>query len=398
MSSLPKSPLLVLSALAFSALALTLATGCSSGGTGDGGGSGDPGAPPLGDSATAGAYLPDDGLIVVEMESGLATGSWAEETSLTGFTGSGYLRWAGANMYSAPGADAFGFDFWIEEPGEYSFRIHNRHDHPDSTLANDLWVRMDEGDWVKAFSWQRGQWTWATNHEFSPSNKPEARYDLTAGNHRIEFSGRSTDFSVDRFHLFDAGVADPMNTSYPESSRAGVSGSPAAPGSAGMIVADASRTSLVSLRAAALTDRAMEPWLSSAVWSIPGASFADGTSARSMNPVVVVQGGAALPVRLELMTEDGTREFRSVLNVDGAAAQLAGEPFIDGTLELHFALHIEDVIEVVGGRGERASLRAIPSANGLRVTLRPTSSGLWSYRGRRSDTGEVVQGQFVVAR
>ncbi len=164
-----------------------------------------------------GAYLPDDGLVVVEMESGAAGGGWTAETALGGFTGASYLRWTGANLFSSPGADPFGFDFWIEDPGRYHFRIHNRHDDPDSTMANDLWVRMDGGAWVKAFSWQRGQWTWATQHEFSASDKPQAEYTLTRGNHRVEFSGRSFDFIADRFHLYNDGVVDPLNTSHPES-------------------------------------------------------------------------------------------------------------------------------------------------------------------------------------
>lgn len=185
------------------------------------------GAEPNGPTASEiadGAYLPDDGLLVVDLESGSPSGGWTAETALAGFTGGSYLRWAGANLFGTPGTDPFGFDFWIEDPGRYHFRIHNRHDDPDSTMANDLWVRMDGGDWVKAFSWQRGQWTWATQHEFSPSDKPQAEYTLARGNHRIEFSGRSFDYMVDRFHLYDDGVVDPLNVSHPESSAFGASG------------------------------------------------------------------------------------------------------------------------------------------------------------------------------
>ena len=191
------------------ALALAIGAGCS-------GGDSSPSSPGVSDIQD-GAYLPDDGLVVVDLESGSAGGGWTEETALAGFTGTSYLRWTGANLFGTPGTDPFGFDIWIEDPGRYNFRIHNRHDDPDSTMANDLWVRMDGGEWVKAFSWQRGQWTWATQHEFSATNKPQAEYTLDRGNHRIEFSGRSFDFMVDRFHLYDDGVLDPLNTSHPES-------------------------------------------------------------------------------------------------------------------------------------------------------------------------------------
>lgn len=195
-----------------------LAAGCSGSGSGDGGTGGGP--DPETTAITPGAFLAEGGLVAIEFESSNAAGAWSEETAFAGFTGASYLRWNGPNNYSTPGQDTFGFDFWIDDPGRYHFRIHNRHEDPDSTLANDVWVRMDGGDWVKVYSWQRGQWTWTSNHEFSHNDKPLAEYTLTAGNHRIEFSGRSFDFMMDRFHLYTDDVIDPESTSHPESARA----------------------------------------------------------------------------------------------------------------------------------------------------------------------------------
>ncbi len=377
-------------------LVLSMGTGCSSGGSGGDGGGPDSDPPPHGDTATAGAYLPDDGLIVVEFESGAAAGSWATESSLTGFTGTSYLRWAGANQYSTPAVDAFGFDFWVDDPGTYQFRIHNRHDHADATLANDLWVRMDGGQWVKTFSWQRGQWTWVTQHEFSHSHKPDAEYTLAEGNHRIEFSGRSTDFCVDRFHLFDDGVVDPMSTAHPESGRAGVSGALAGPGTAGMVGADDGRAFLVELRASDLSGLADGPWLGGVTWSVPGASFADGTGPNSLEPKLVVDGGAALPVHLTLTNVDGDHYVWSVLNVEGAAATVSGDLFTGGVVELEFGTAAADALELVGPAGEFLQLRSVSSAQGRRVTFEPASAGEWSYRGRSQELGEQFTGAFVV--
>ena len=129
---------------------------------------------------------------MVEMESGAPAGSWRTESALGGHAGSSYIRWDGPNLFHQPGSDIFGFDFELAQEGRYHFRLHNRHDHPDSTEANDVWVRMDGGAWVKVFSWQRGQWTWTTQHEFNHHDKPPAEYQLTAGAHRIEFSGAVT--------------------------------------------------------------------------------------------------------------------------------------------------------------------------------------------------------------
>ena len=384
----------ILSLVALSA-PLCVLTACSGGGGEDS--SGGPGAPPQGDNVTAGAYVAEDGLVVIEFESGSAAGSWASETSLTGFAGSSYLTWRGATNYNTPGVDEFGFDFWIEDAGSYAFRIHNRHDFPDSTEENDCWVRMDGGAWVKVFSWQRGQWTWVTNHEFSSSNKPEAAYQLAAGNHRIEFSGRSAGFSMDRFHLFDGGVADPMNTSHPESSRSGVSGATAGPGSAGMIVADAGSTSLVSLSANAVADLSEDTWFSEVEWAIPGAAFADGTTSASVDPVIIVEGGAALPVRLTLTTTDGERDYWSALNVESAPAQVEGELFVGGTVELHFGETAADTVELAGPAGERMTVQLVSSLRGKRATVRPTSTGRWSYRGQRIVIGDTFEGAFVIA-
>lgn len=367
--------------------------GCS-GGDGIGGGLG---GPPLGDNVTAGAYLPDDGLLVIDLESGAAAGSWATETSLTGFTGSSYLTWRGATNYNTPGVDTFGFDFWIEDPGSYGFRIHNRHDFHDSTEENDCWVRMDGGDWVKVFSWQRGQWTWTTNQEFSSSNKPEALYELSAGNHRIEFSGRSAGFSMDRFHLFDDGVVDPMSTSHPESSRAGVSGATAGPGSAGMIAGNDQSTSLVSLSAVSLAGLGDSSWFSGVEWMVPGAQFADGTDAKSVDPMVLVRGGTALPVRLTVTTSDGTQDFWSALNVEGAPAQVEGELFVGGTVELHFGSTVDETVELSGPAGERLLVHLVESSRGKRATIHPTSAGLWHYRGRRVLIGDSFEGAFSIS-
>lgn len=393
-----KSILLPLS-LSFAAAA------CSSGG-GDEGPGGGGGAPPQGDTVTPGAFLPDDGLIVIELESGSAAGSWAEETSLTGFTGSSYLTWTGPNHYSDAGNDTFGFDFWIEDAGTYAFRIHNRHDHADSTLANDAWVRMDDGDWVKTFSWQRGQWTWATNHEFSHTNKPEASYVLSRGNHRIEFSGRSADFSMDRFHLYDSGVVDPMSTNHPESARAGSSmlagagagpgdtgSSDVGPGSVAWVTADEGLTTLLQLDAEAMgatPDDAQGEF----AWTVPGAEFADGTTERSRAPILVVPGGVATPVRLEL--NGAVDPLWGVIQVEGVPGQLVGELAAGRTVELHFDSEVAPEVALVSDGGIEFELLAVPTANGARVTFSPPAGGLWRYRALAAQGGETLEGAFRV--
>ena len=81
-------------------------------------------------------------------------------------------------LFHQPGSDIFGFDFFVEEAGRYHFRLHNRHDHPDSTEANDVWVRMDGGAWPRSSpgSAVSGPGRPSTSSTITP--KPPAEYQL----------------------------------------------------------------------------------------------------------------------------------------------------------------------------------------------------------------------------
>lgn len=162
-------------------------------------------------------FWEQDGLVVFEVESVPATGSWSAERELTGFTGSGYYTWTGPDAMRSPGGGVLAYRIRITTPGTYQLRIRNRHDFHDSTEQNDCFTRMDGGEWVKTFSSQRGEWTWRSNHEFSHGDKPPAQYELSAGEHRFEISGRSHGFSIDRVHLFIEGAAGAEDPTTPES-------------------------------------------------------------------------------------------------------------------------------------------------------------------------------------
>ncbi|MEM1448638.1 MAG: hypothetical protein AAGI22_05965, partial [Planctomycetota bacterium] len=324
----------------------------------------DPGTEP---EILAGAFLPDDGLLVVEFESGDAAGNWAEETALTGFTGTSYLRWTGPNLFNTPGTDTFGFDLWVEDAGRYHFRIHNRHDDPDSTMSNDVWVRVDGGDWVKVFSSTRGVWTWATRHEFSASDKPLAEYTLARGNHRIEFSGRSNDFSIDRFHLYDDDVADPLNTTHPESQTFGTGSAPPPPFSVDVAALPSTedRTSLVTLTVEGDAD-AVE-------WEVGDALFADGTRPSDELIRIVVPGGVAKPIALR----SGGATSATFLQVEGAPVRFAGEGRVGRRVELTATDATELTLHAPDGSTSAAVLH--PVDGGWRACFRPSVAGRWDY-------------------
>jgi len=142
------------------------------------------------------------------------------EREMEGFTGRGYYTWRGRDHDKKPGEGVFGFIIEIDEPGEDELYIRNRHDFEDSTLQNDCWTRMDDGKWVKTFSSKRGEWTWATRHEWSHKKKIQAASKLDAGRHVLTISGRSAGFSIDRIHPVRKGAKGQHDADRPETRKA----------------------------------------------------------------------------------------------------------------------------------------------------------------------------------
>lgn len=157
------------------------------------------------------------GAVIVEVESHPAVEEWAVETAVPGYTGSAYYTWRGPDLFASPGAGVMAYIIEIDTPGEYQLRLHNLHVHPDSTLANDVFTRMDQTTWIKTFSPVRGEWTWATWFEFANHSQDSTPgHFLNAGRHLFEFSARSADFSLDRFVLYLEGV-DVLDPALPPS-------------------------------------------------------------------------------------------------------------------------------------------------------------------------------------
>ncbi|MHC4504194.1 MAG: hypothetical protein ACYTFI_12880 [Planctomycetota bacterium] len=127
------------------------------------------------------------GLVVVEVESVPPAGRWEKETELEGFTGSCYYGDGG-------GGGELVYKIVITDGGRYNMRIRNRHEHPDHTLGNDCWTKMDDGPRIKTYSSKRGQWTWHTRHEPARGAHRDPVYELAPGAHTFVISGRSKGF------------------------------------------------------------------------------------------------------------------------------------------------------------------------------------------------------------
>lgn len=160
------------------------------------------------------SYQESGGLLVIEVESAPPVGDWVVETGKAGFTGQSYYRWNGPDFFNTPGTAVLRYDFEIQNAGLYRLALHNRHDHPDATLENDVWLRFDDGGWVKCYSNDGTgaiqQWIWETAFQVGSSNfAPEVQ--LGAGTHSVEISARSHGFMIDRFHLAQPGHPDAKN-------------------------------------------------------------------------------------------------------------------------------------------------------------------------------------------
>ena len=151
-----------------------------------------------------------DDLVVVEMESLAEGAGWSGSSSRRGLRREGVrgLDRAGhveearrrASLASRPASQA---------GGTYELRLRNRHDHPDVTDANDVWVRVDGGrvdEGVLLLPRVSGRGTRA--HRAADGKVGPVVLEMEPGVHKVEFSGRSEGFMIDRVHLFKEGASE----------------------------------------------------------------------------------------------------------------------------------------------------------------------------------------------
>jgi len=212
------------------------------------------------------AFAEQGGLVVIEMESGdPIPANWPPETTFTGFTGDGYLRYAGPDSFNTPGNDTIEYTVEITNPGTYRFQWRNLiGTGTETTEHNDSWLKIDadsffgqsggstvcpigldssENDcsggspngagadgWFKVYrsGGSVGSWSWSTNTSDNDAHQIFARFD-NPGTYSIQVSGRSAEHVIDRMVLSsDTFSGNATDTSLPESPRAGgaAAGSP----------------------------------------------------------------------------------------------------------------------------------------------------------------------------
>lgn len=195
-------------------------------------------------------YQESEGIVIVEIESAPNYGQWALETSLTGYTGEGYLHYKGENFYSNPGNSLLNFEIAIEKPGRYRFQWHSKIAIGDSnTEHNDSWLRFKDASdfygekdgqrvypkgtgktpnpngsskdgWLKIYQNNQSNWTWVTRTSDHDPHEIYVEFD-TAGVYNLEISGRSNGHAINRIALYhdEASSAEALDLERSESQR-----------------------------------------------------------------------------------------------------------------------------------------------------------------------------------
>ena len=195
-------------------------------------------------------------MVVMEMENTTsALGLWQEQTSLSGYSGSGYLQFFGNTFTNGPATSPLEYTFKINQAGLYYLHMHCAKETHDgrTDVANDCYVRV-EGDYnagpgphnshgdnasrsllqsdtkyfggaTDRWKWENGQNSSGGNGNLDPgghANKRVAVYEFKAGEtYTLVVSGRSKFFRINRIVFRHASTSSNVaqNLSTAESER-----------------------------------------------------------------------------------------------------------------------------------------------------------------------------------
>jgi len=220
-----------------------------------------------GSGGTGGAFIEDNGLVVIEMESAdNLPGSWEDINSYstttspnvnnpTGAAGGNFIIWQAGQNLGNPGVGTITYQVEINNPGTYQFHWRNQVGlGTNTTEHNDTWLKIDadnfygsknggasivcpngapasnactgsspngssSGGWFKIYSSGANNWSWSTNTSDNDAHQIFADFD-TPGIYNIEISARSSSHAVDRMVLREVSTVSAsaaQNLSNPES-------------------------------------------------------------------------------------------------------------------------------------------------------------------------------------
>ncbi|MEO0797147.1 MAG: DNRLRE domain-containing protein [Verrucomicrobiota bacterium] len=205
----------------------------------NGGGTNAPAPPPGVDPVinlpvTESIFQEVGGRIVIEAESVPLDGDWVVETSESGFTGSGYIRYVPSfiNAIDSLAKSVLIYKLRITEPGNYRMALKASHrGAPERDKWNDCWtlVGIDPapfGNIRKTYHSISQQlfdngvgFTFNTTHDNRgvirqrEGHFSQPLYSLSAGDHYFFIVGRSGGYRLDKIHFFKEGVSGFKNDS-----------------------------------------------------------------------------------------------------------------------------------------------------------------------------------------
>ena len=148
-----------------------------------------------------GVFQEKNGIVAFEAENTVLTEGWVLENKIEQYSGEGYITWVNNTSIETNGQGLLLYKFRITKPGTYTLKFRNYHACEDFTECNDVFVRINDGEWRKNFNHTVNSWDWNSrqdiDHVFSDSE-----YLLEEGQHILYFSGRSQNFSIDKIALF----------------------------------------------------------------------------------------------------------------------------------------------------------------------------------------------------
>ncbi len=183
-------------------------------------------------------WFENGGLLVMEAEKADLAGSWSFQDEIAGAVDDGYFEWKNGDPSTdadEPGLGILSYTFHIATPGTYRLLLRSaallKRDH------NDVWVRfpdneaegrkstggsivhLDQNTWFKVYQ-KKGGNDWHFEASTVDDNAHEVfAFFNTTGSYRVELSGRSTQFKIDRLVFFQESVSESIatDTSTPES-------------------------------------------------------------------------------------------------------------------------------------------------------------------------------------
>ncbi len=156
----------------------------------------------------SGAFIEENGIVIVEAESGEIGGDWVYydnadlHDKLSSFTGDGFLRFEGNKTSSGPPADPITYKIRITKPGSYKVYLRGMAMSPGAgDQSNDCYIKtngqsgalgQDKKFYIAGQKQRSFQWIEKLNVGGHNVIFPE--YELSVGLHEFVVSGRSKYF------------------------------------------------------------------------------------------------------------------------------------------------------------------------------------------------------------